>query len=70
MADGVHEIEEAVLLEVSAVDEPAYPGAVITALRSRAAELDRLAGVTSLSRLLVTLASPYNSAFASLTSWR
>lgn len=46
---GVVEVTEAVLLEVSVVDEPAYPGAVITALRSRFDELEELAGAPRLS---------------------
>jgi hypothetical protein len=39
---GVREVTEAVLLEVSVVDEPAYPGAKVLSLRSRSEELDAL----------------------------
>ncbi len=44
---GVREVSEAVLLEVSVVDEPAYPSAQVLSLRSRLDELDELAGSRS-----------------------
>jgi HK97 family phage prohead protease len=43
--DGVREVTEAVLFEVSVVDEPAYPSAQVLSLRSRLDELQQLAGV-------------------------
>ncbi len=46
-AGGVREVTEAVLLEVSVVDEPAYPGAKVLSLRARLNELDTLAGLRS-----------------------
>lgn len=46
-SDGVREVTEAVLIEVSLVDVPAYENARVTGVRSRLAELDELAGIQS-----------------------